>query len=1507
MKSFDLDFESFFTDYQVHFSLDREEILLEMAEGSRPGGGQQAHIRIDEDDIKYLYQFLPEDWTSALTWRYGIGLMIYSKKRNDVEPDQSTDFHLNQEAENDIGDISFNDSWIHDRYIRPDETAGGLGIKKKWTGKSIIGQQGTRIYTGVDFGFNEVYKKLASKRLYNFDMGGTDFSKWEPEPGEEQELPQNAGYKPLPKDVAVENMGEWLVGHGFNNHYPPKYQELLNKYLLQHPNVKRHDPTIYDKKKKIEFSNPNVGQPTNPIYKHPIQNPNGVSETLSIYSQFPLLQHNYEDKMYKRLGDPNRHMLYPTKVTPHHTYTGAYDPSKEPHEQPLSTHHLAGQRTGHTHYNRKKYQAMRSRIIKKYGEELGAKVIDYIEKASEYELGALEDRDINGKTISGQPVQVNIEGQNITIEPEDIIRGSGNKVQSTNYAKDIASEAFQAQGGAVGDIVVKPVNKSAGAEGASVDTTMDIYKLYGTHWTPYDKVELEIFFPDAVHERAKELFMANMRNKHQEIRGEAIWASREKQRYHPTHEWATTDTHDARTEPGDRQLIWNQYKIAARQISEELIRAENPGLKETEIQKKVARRGLTPLAKIERPLDPNKPEEGGLLTAILNHKRAKNPDAEATDILVDGFQMTYPLAKGPDIIDKIPKKEQWASWKNGEVYNRLDDILKPAGEKVDPTYITVFVPLLYPGQVLPSKTAMEKKFTKMGTLGHSAANEFPISYYSTAYKDPVTGKVIQRKPAQDKHASQGEQPYNRNEKAWEAAMAGGLPPQSMFATERVNPDQIDDAENITYDELQTDEDRGVAVDSRGERSNRMYDKYNRPLPGARLVLKSIIDGVSGAIKQSHDPRVKNWLENNRNDLYQWAEFYLRNTVSHARFWHNPSYEEYLKEIGEKPPITGYKWRRNRIEDFVRNLSNRDLGFGTLRKRATGEGMKMQDTAYTVDDERRDTMNDVSEHGYRPKKDLNHRLEIRFKPGTADEVLDRVIKILDDGHIQVNKKTDRTLEGLCTEFDARKIRPVLDKISEIQENSEGKKEIYIELLGRRKKGERIAKELLGSIGTPANAQNTFFRYMARREELEKESQEGNRLKTSELAEISVKMRRQMKTALIAQAISTINGEPEKRIVKPIREILQMPEYGGLDATNAARVPESSSLYKKALQYEYEQALEWAIERIDSEGKSDPNGVPRYVRELSFRKDHPDAPTEQSPSHLSKDMLGNYGEASHLQDYMILMNSEYDHHYDEHYRGREKEDLQNIKRDTDRLEEPVKDEETYNQEIQRLQRNGFDIANTDLVDDAIHKLIEEKKFDELRALHDYVLHQMVMHYKTASDIRKNYPTIKQLVNIFKSSYPNFRDQVKEHLRKAEANAVNYDIIGERGARNPFIDKWKKKIADTANAEEKEKLLDMYNKIYAQDFLLHDVASVKKLVLGVDTEEIVPITAQAFLDKLAHELEEPKRRKEFFNENSQYRQNIEQCIGLLESISDTFAAEVTRMKDYYSGLETEEKEAA
>ena len=278
MKVFDyIDFNEFFED-KIKFDITRPKIkkelcleevyldlLTEMARDIVPGSSSRSAIRLDDDDIMYLYQFLPTDWSKALWWRYGPGLVSYARQRHqniEEEADDEKDSHFHGVDEKGIPmqneapkSIMFNANVLlgkgkeGKRELRKDPSLGDHQGKaqlnwmepkdgyKDHHNLSTDGEglSGERKYTGINFGWNKLYHKL--NLGYKFGMQKVNDKDWH----RTGELPNLAGYTPM-KFAGVNNqLNKYFKAMGISNHHPDgqpddsgnpqsNYQDILKNH-----------------------------------------------------------------------------------------------------------------------------------------------------------------------------------------------------------------------------------------------------------------------------------------------------------------------------------------------------------------------------------------------------------------------------------------------------------------------------------------------------------------------------------------------------------------------------------------------------------------------------------------------------------------------------------------------------------------------------------------------------------------------------------------------------------------------------------------------------------------------------------------------------------------------------------------------------------------------------------------------------------------------------------------------------------------------------------------------------------------------------------------------------------------------------------------------------------------------------------------------------------------------------------------------------------------------------
>jgi hypothetical protein len=270
MKVFDhIDFNKFFEE-KIKFDVTQPEIkselcveevylkelmLLEMAQGIVPGSSSRAAIRLDDDDIVYLYQFMPQDWSKALWWRYGPGLISYARQRHQhieesADDDPDSNFHgvdkkgtpLPEEAPESI---QFDEDILLGKeegraHLKDEPSLGNHEGKAKlhWMEpedgyedhhKMITGGKKNKVssprkYNNIKFGWNKLYHKLNLK--YKFAMQRVDDTDWK----KHGNLPSLAGYKPMNFQGADDQMNQYFKALGMDNHHPQDYHNQLKAH-----------------------------------------------------------------------------------------------------------------------------------------------------------------------------------------------------------------------------------------------------------------------------------------------------------------------------------------------------------------------------------------------------------------------------------------------------------------------------------------------------------------------------------------------------------------------------------------------------------------------------------------------------------------------------------------------------------------------------------------------------------------------------------------------------------------------------------------------------------------------------------------------------------------------------------------------------------------------------------------------------------------------------------------------------------------------------------------------------------------------------------------------------------------------------------------------------------------------------------------------------------------------------------------------------------------------------
>jgi len=249
MKTFNyLDFNNFFetkTKFDIHRPRieqmasyeeivleDMRELMMEMALGVTPGSGTSSAIRLDDADILYLYQFLPVDWSKALWYRYGPGLINYARTRHSNIPeheDETSHFHGVDESGAHLSEerpetIVFDEDFLLGRNVKQEKGPLDWMKPKNAGSQHKMGVSGKRKYLNIKFNWNQLYNKLNLQ--YKFAMQRVDDRYWQ----EKGQLPQLSGYKPMNFKGVDNSLNKYFKGMGMQYHHPEDYNQTLNDY-----------------------------------------------------------------------------------------------------------------------------------------------------------------------------------------------------------------------------------------------------------------------------------------------------------------------------------------------------------------------------------------------------------------------------------------------------------------------------------------------------------------------------------------------------------------------------------------------------------------------------------------------------------------------------------------------------------------------------------------------------------------------------------------------------------------------------------------------------------------------------------------------------------------------------------------------------------------------------------------------------------------------------------------------------------------------------------------------------------------------------------------------------------------------------------------------------------------------------------------------------------------------------------------------------------------------------
>ena len=967
MKVFDhIDFNKFFEDKKkFDFNIPRfqkaesfekvvleniEDLMLEMALGVTPGSGTSSAVRLDDDDILYLYQFIPKDWSKALWWRYGPGLITYARTRHQNIPeheDEESHFHgvnkkgaFHQEEQTESIVFSeehlFGSSAKAQEDIARDPTMGHGGDAKHgkldWmkhdkfkpkAGKDGhlggIGKEGKRKYLKIKFGWNKVYNKLNNQ--YKFAMQRVDDTNWK----EKGMLPQLAGYKPMNYKGVDNSLNKHFKSMGMALHHPENHHG------------------------EIETSGDGVNRLANPH-----------NDASLNWHQQNVLQHQYVNHGFDAMGGITSN----DKRSPHNIVpigSGTHNDRKWSQGHPHAhndAHHLQGD-----DYKAHLYELMGLGLGKSYDDDNGRTVQPFHLTASKpgdsssynaYETFGLHKamKLQNWELEKYFPMEMHEWAYNHLKRKVEKNAGSGSLADKIS---GMANPNQVISGEEIKDGIVDP----------NWEDFIQKLRRHETH-----KVPVHVNAGDIDPSKLEEINGVQYMEKDNNFVKEALGNTRAM----PKWKWAFLNRFVNRFEgkltrgiTSPQHLgITSIYKSMPPEMINDTLNA-HPELKfahaglehkrssvsekdriareKEEVWNRTGSRRQVPYSLAKEPSDKEKPQHGFRLTGSTQEKDEKGnvrspgyvhhkfsgkdehgnpmelPHASHTDVMVGGVFHEFG-GKNGNILEYHPKRYEWY-----------------------PIPVQrFFVPLLHRGQVLPS----EKQRTKginVGSFGHSQVAEVETNHFGsdpdedmhevseyTAKRYVKSGLKFKTltdriKETSDPHlkeelgkklASEGEKYYvNKNEHFWKAASEGDHPSKEFFKSEKDDYNHNDVTRSTDHHQDH--------MEKFGDQENDQMIKYNTditsgfsqqggkatpfihcgfPDESGMEILKSVHDGVQDAIN-SPDIRknelLVDELTSELGSLWTYGTMILKANVAHPQFFQNQDYEKHLEKEYEDLP------------------------------------------------------------------------------------------------------------------------------------------------------------------------------------------------------------------------------------------------------------------------------------------------------------------------------------------------------------------------------------------------------------------------------------------------------------------------------------------------------------------------------------------------------------------------------------------------------------------------------
>tara|TARA_Y100000034_G_C6910429_1_gene424508 strand:+ start:19477 stop:23928 length:4452 start_codon:yes stop_codon:yes gene_type:complete len=939
MKVFDhIDFNNFFeSNIKNDITLPRFEqtpcfeeiflnslngLLVEMAAGVTPGSGTSAAVRLDDADIQYLYQFMPSDWSKALWWRYGPGLINYARSRHSHVPEHEDDdenSHFHGVDKKNIphpkearGSIQFDEDILLGKtrtarsQIQNDPKLGGSdgkaklawmrpegGFTKDQKFKESGAIKGKRKYTNIQFGWNELYHKL--NRKYKFAMQRVDDRYWH----SKGQLPQLAGYKPMNFKGVDDDLNNYFKALGMAYHHPQGHHDNLNNHQLstlqgQHgydaqagftsnDHISPHDivPLTQGTHNDGKW---NQGHPTASAEgTHTLQN----SEEGAHYTD-----HMY-DLMSKGLG--RRYSSRDRKVQPYHL--GSPKPGANSSYNAYEVFGL-----------HKAMKLQEWELEKYFPQELHQWAYDQMKATAEGRTDGKRSTKAD-KALARQASGLVGEPVNISEDQEFLTQLAKQRMRWQRIEPDRVSDYSQDR--------VRNIN---GQMHAAVEDEF-IREAVGKSTLPkWQYLFLKRYCNRFGSQRTNQL----THNQHNGVTSiyRSIPASviNDTVGNHPELGFA----HDALTHKRSHQDLQDLHDRDLEQSH-----GTTGNKKEVHTQKGFK---LSDKYVNHREGQKTSPKTADELT-----------QASHTDVMVGGVWHNF---GGPD----------GNIWEINNKTNKWEEIVKQR----------IFVPLLHRGQVLSSEKQVSKGIN-VGAFGHSQVAEVQTNHFGNNADDDEF--EVSKETAQKYHE---EVPYeerdgryfvNRNKYFWASAEAGEEPDQEFFSQDDAKHNDVtrttDHHHGHMGGDAEPDPDGLVRYNTDVTRSKKKkgFIICGVPDEAGTPVLKSVHDGVQDALNSlKGNEMLFDELSGELNALWAYGIQLLKANVGHPQFFKNSEYENHLKkEMEDMPkdeddkidvqalrvsglqwegtPATGYTYRRRRVANYIGSFSQRKLSENIPQRRS----------------------------------------------------------------------------------------------------------------------------------------------------------------------------------------------------------------------------------------------------------------------------------------------------------------------------------------------------------------------------------------------------------------------------------------------------------------------------------------------------------------------------------------------------------------------------------------------